>query len=100
MLVHRPDADGDNWTATTDCDDTDAAIHPGQIEFLGNGVDDCDSGSPDAPPGGLTGELFGWGNHTHGQIGKGKIGTNYTTPTKSVLPANVVQIENGIGTFG
>ncbi|GAA1023886.1 hypothetical protein Aple_008950 [Acrocarpospora pleiomorpha] len=99
VLVHRPDADGDNWTATTDCDDADAAIHPGQIEFLGNGVDDdCDSGSPDAPPGGLTGEVFGWGSNTHGQIGDGKMGTNYTKPTKSVLPANVVQVEMGMGT--
>ncbi|MFG3690423.1 PxKF domain-containing protein [Micromonospora sp. NPDC047740] len=99
VLVHKADGDGDGWTLTTDCNDTDAAVHPGQIEFLGNGVDDdCDAGSPDAPPGGLTGDMYGWGSNTQGQIGNGKIGTNYTKPTKSVLPANVVQVEMGSAT--
>ena len=96
VLVHRTDADGDAWTATTDCDDGDAAVHPGQIEFLGNGVDDdCDAGSPDAPPGGLTGQPYGWGHNTFGQTGKGVFGGEYHTPQKTVLPNTVVQAETG-----
>ena len=38
------DADGDGFSpATGDCDDTNAAIHPGAIEICGDGLDnDCD----------------------------------------------------------
>ncbi|NOY27148.1 MAG: hypothetical protein GXP62_14865, partial [Oligoflexia bacterium] len=38
------DRDGDGWTnAEGDCDDTNAAVNPDQIEVLGNGIDDnCD----------------------------------------------------------
>ncbi|KAB8182154.1 hypothetical protein FH610_024740 [Microbispora catharanthi] len=96
VLVFRKDADGDGWTATTDCDDSDAAVHPGQIEFIGNGVDDdCDSGSPDAPPGGLTAKPYGWGHNTLGQVGTGTLGGEFDAPQQTVLPGTAVQVESG-----
>ncbi len=63
VTVTRADADGDGWTATPDCDDSRADVHPGAPERLGNGLDDdCDPSTPDAPPGGLTGDVRSWGN--------------------------------------
>ena len=38
-----PDADGDGFSDSEDCDDSDASIYPGAEEICGNGVDDnCD----------------------------------------------------------
>ncbi len=63
VTVIGPDADGDGWTSTPDCDDTRADVHPGGLERLGNNVDDdCDPSSADAPPGGLTGSVWAWGS--------------------------------------
>jgi hypothetical protein len=37
------DADGDGFCADVDCDDHDAAVHPGAAEVCGDGLDnDCD----------------------------------------------------------
>ena len=37
------DEDGDWYEGTSDCNDRNAAIHPGAAEFCGDGVDqDCD----------------------------------------------------------
>ena len=41
------DADGDGYPASTDCDETNDAVHPGATEICGNLVDDDCSG--DAP---------------------------------------------------
>src|SRR5262249_29932358 len=72
VLVLRGDADKDGWTATTDCDESDPAVHPTANELLGNGIDDdCDPGTPDAPPGGLAGSMWSWGSNHNGTIGNG-----------------------------
>lgn len=62
VSVVLPDADGDGWTATPDCDDSRADVHPGGFERIGNGRDDdCDDGTIDAPVGGATGQVWSWG---------------------------------------
>ena len=74
VVVVRPDADHDGWTATPDCDESDPAVHPTANELLGNGIDDdCDAGTPDAPPGGLTGSMWSWGSNHNGTIGVGLV---------------------------
>lgn len=95
VAVELPDADGDGWTATTDCDDEDPAVHPGALERPGNGVDDdCDDGTPDAPPGGLTGTVRTWGAMYLGGLGIGPTSSNANTPqTPEVEEA--VQVETG-----
>jgi hypothetical protein len=42
-----PDADKDGYTDDVDCDDDDAAVHPGAAETCGNGIDDNCNGTPD-----------------------------------------------------
>ena len=43
----------DCLTTSTDCDDTDDMVNPGQTEVLGNGVDDdCNSATSDTAPSG------------------------------------------------
>lgn len=93
--VHRSDADGDRYSELLDCDDTDAVVHPGQTEFLGNGVDDdCDAGTADAPPGGLTGSVWAWGDGAYGSLGNGRTMPSYTPPlAATAVPGNVVQVE-------
>ncbi|HEX6659115.1 MAG TPA: hypothetical protein VF065_13595, partial [Ilumatobacter sp.] len=72
VQVVAVDGDGDGWTATTDCADDDPAIHPTANELIGNGIDDdCDAGTPDAPPGGLTGSVWSWGSNHNGTVGTG-----------------------------
>ncbi len=97
--VHQPDVDGDGWSSLLDCDETDAAVHPGATEYLGNGIDDdCDDSSPDAPPGGLTGKVYGWGNATYGALGTGTISnSDHVTPTATALDNDVVQVEAMLG---
>ncbi len=43
-----PDADGDGYPASSDCDDTNAAVNPGMTEVPYNGIDDdCNAATPD-----------------------------------------------------
>jgi alpha-tubulin suppressor-like RCC1 family protein len=97
VVVLAEDGDGDGWTKTTDCDDVDAAVHPTADELLGNGLDDdCDPGTPDAPPGGLVGSMQSWGSNHNGTIGDGS-----NQPTLVHAPVaipgydDVVQITEG-----
>jgi MYXO-CTERM domain-containing protein len=46
-----PDADGDGTPAGEDCDDGDAAVHPGAVDLCGDGIDaDCDGNDPECAP--------------------------------------------------
>lgn len=42
VLVTEPDADNDGWGLFSDCDDADAAQHPGAAEVNNGADDDCD----------------------------------------------------------
>jgi alpha-tubulin suppressor-like RCC1 family protein len=96
VAVVDVDADADGWTATSDCDDADAAINPGTFERIGNSVDDdCDPGTPDAPPGGLTGTPWSWGSNVLGQIGTGTWGDPVRPPAVLSGLDDVVQVESG-----
>jgi alpha-tubulin suppressor-like RCC1 family protein len=97
VVVLDRDLDGDGWTKTTDCDETDPSVHPTADERLGNGVnDDCDTGTPDAPPGGLTGSMMSWGSNHNGTVGTGSFSpTLVSSPVPIPGLDNVVQIEHG-----
>jgi alpha-tubulin suppressor-like RCC1 family protein len=100
VIVLDKDADEDGWTKTTDCDETDPAVHPTANELLGNGTDDdCDAGTPDAPPGGLTGSMRSWGSNTNGTIGIGSFTPNLVA-SPVAIPGydDVVQVELGNAT--
>ncbi|NMC70246.1 MAG: hypothetical protein GYA57_09300 [Myxococcales bacterium] len=46
------DADGDGWSPPADCDDGNAAVHPGATDACGNGIDeDCSGGDAACTPG-------------------------------------------------
>lgn len=93
VLITLPDGDGDGWTPTTDCDDADAAISPGGNELLGNGIDDdCDEGTPDAPPGGLTGSIWTWGSNALGALGLGSGASATGVPVPLPGYDDVVQV--------
>jgi alpha-tubulin suppressor-like RCC1 family protein len=95
VSVKAVDADGDGWTATSDCDDTRADVHPGGVERFGNGLDDdCDPSTPDAPPGGASGNAWTWGHaNSHGS-------GSFSNLLSPVLMANLppaVQVESMLG---
>src|SRR5262245_39458493 len=92
LYVLDVDGDADGWTKTTDCDDTDTAVHPGANELFGNQVDDdCDPGTPDGPPGGLTGSMFSWGSNHNASIGIG-----YSGPVIVPTPVEIPDLDNVI----
>ena len=97
VIVLEKDADDDGWTKTTDCDETDPAVHPTANELFGNGIDDdCDAGTPDAPPGGLTGSMMSWGSNHNGTIGNGSSSPLLVASPVPILGYdNVVQVEGG-----
>jgi alpha-tubulin suppressor-like RCC1 family protein len=93
VSVVQADSDGDGWTATPDCDDTRADVHPGGLERIGNGLDDdCDAASPDGPSGGPTGTLQSWGHYVG--TGTGSFNT-VTAPTTVNLGQPVRSVESG-----
>ncbi len=94
--VTTADTDGDGWTSLADCDDARTDVHPGRFELLGNGVDDdCDAGTPDAPPGGLTGAVWSWG--TWAGLGFANNFTNVNVPTRVPALPSVTQIDSSQG---
>ena len=96
VIVLDRDPDEDGWTRTTDCDESDPAIHPTAIERLGNGVnDDCDASTPDAPPGGLAGSMRSWGSNHNGTIGNGSSETFAPSPVAIPGYDNVVDVDGG-----
>lgn len=97
VAVVDVDRDFDGWTTTSDCADDDAAVSPGIFELLGNGVDDdCDAGTPDAPPGGLVGTPWTWGANFLGAGGIGPTSGNYIRPPREMTGYDdIVQVERG-----
>ncbi len=90
--VQLADADGDGWTATSDCNDNRADVHPGALERFGNEVDDdCNPSTPDAPPGGATGAVWSWGNSQG--VGTNTF-TDQTSPVEVSSLGQVRQIES------
>lgn len=62
LAATAADADSDGWSATSDCNDSDAGVHPSRSELFRNGIDDdCDSGTPDVPAGGVPSRVLQWG---------------------------------------
>ncbi|HXV58660.1 MAG TPA: Calx-beta domain-containing protein [Gaiellaceae bacterium] len=96
VVVLAPDGDGDGWTATTDCDEADPAVHPSANELLGNGSDDdCDPGTADAPPGGLTGSMWSWGSNHNGSVGSGSF-----SPQIVQAPVSIPGYDDVVGVKG
>jgi PKD repeat protein len=53
VSVLTADADGDGWHSNVDCNDGNPAVHPGQLEIIGNLIDDdCNAATLDGgtPP--------------------------------------------------
>ena len=96
VSVLAPDGDGDGWTAALDCDDATPAVHPSRTETLENGRDDdCDAGSPDTAPGGVSGSVWSWGANPLGGVGNGApFGTTVPEPVQLAGQADVVQIHS------
>ena len=95
ITVTADDADGDGWTGTVDCDDTRVDVSPAMFERLGNDLDDdCDPSTADAPPGGLTGALWSWGQNI--ALGTGSFADQYSPAPVPGL-TDVTQVQGNTG---
>jgi hypothetical protein len=91
------DADGDGWTASSDCDDHDALVNPGRHEVIGNGIDDdCDPATSDTPLADYTGQAMSWGTDQTAVLGRGVgTGTEADKPSNITGMGSVAQLAAG-----
>lgn len=70
----QTDTDNDDYPSDIDCDDNNAAVHPGAAEVCGNGLDDDCSGGDAGCPAPSPGPSGGNGHSSGGSVSGGSSG--------------------------